>query len=277
MGIYTACFDASGHEKGQDFLVVSGFLSTADHWIRFETEWKSKLSKYGIACLHMREFDSDAKTLTKAERHDLLSDLCDVIGQYTFRHFSAVIENRIMLSSLSEAVRKEYFLNSYVLAGRTAVATLGIWMQSQNMVSPLQLVFEKGDVGEGNLRKRLEDDGYIDVQFRYKKDKVIKNKLHPGFVPLQACDFLAHEVYTTVRDAGKKETSWLFERFTQMPCEMRICSIEDHKEMERWLRTSEGVTEWILKSNIPLPKGTLIKSVTIKGKSRKVRTVKKVK
>src|SRR5262249_53870978 len=96
MGMYTACFDASGHEQGQDFVVVSGFLSTADEWIRFESEWKNRLSKDGLDCFHMRQFGNDTKALPISRRNNLLSDLCDIIGAHTFRHFSTVVENKIM-------------------------------------------------------------------------------------------------------------------------------------------------------------------------------------
>src|SRR6266852_3977900 len=54
---YGAYFDASGHPDDSESLFVSGFVSTGEKWLKFEQEWNSLLSGYGIvAPFHMKEF-----------------------------------------------------------------------------------------------------------------------------------------------------------------------------------------------------------------------------
>src|ERR1039458_1092492 len=48
LAMMTACFDASGHERDQRFLVVAGFVSSVDDWIDFDRLWRDRLAKDGL-------------------------------------------------------------------------------------------------------------------------------------------------------------------------------------------------------------------------------------
>ena len=39
MGMFTACFDASGQEKEHPYMVVVGFISSVDEWIKLSEAW----------------------------------------------------------------------------------------------------------------------------------------------------------------------------------------------------------------------------------------------
>jgi hypothetical protein len=263
---YTACFDASGDESNSQFLVAGGFLSSADDWINFSAAWNKRLGKDGLPYLHMREFAPKAPPfdrLSESKRRALLSDLYDIIRANAYRKFVYVVQNNIMRTKLSPHVKALYYFNSYVMAGRGAVAKVRMWMDSQKMASPLQLVFAKGDVGEGDLRRRLEEDGFPNLEFRYPIDKVINGISYPGFIPLQACDFLAYEFFKAVKSGGIER--WGGESFATMPGEMGIVTENDLKETQQWIEVNEEISKWILAKNIPLPKGTRIRKIRLPG------------
>jgi hypothetical protein len=52
----TAYFDASGKPDAGYELVVSGFISTAKKWQRFEEKWQRLLDKEGLPYFHIKEF-----------------------------------------------------------------------------------------------------------------------------------------------------------------------------------------------------------------------------
>jgi hypothetical protein len=52
----TAYFDASGLPDDGSVLVVSGFVSSARRWARFDSEWSKILQDSGIRIFHMKEF-----------------------------------------------------------------------------------------------------------------------------------------------------------------------------------------------------------------------------
>jgi predicted RNA-binding protein with PUA domain len=56
MAALTAYFDASGKPDAGYELVVSGFISTAKKWRRFEEKWQRLLDKEGLPYFHMKEF-----------------------------------------------------------------------------------------------------------------------------------------------------------------------------------------------------------------------------
>ena len=39
MSMFTACFDTNGQEKEHPYMVVAGFISSADEWIKFSEAW----------------------------------------------------------------------------------------------------------------------------------------------------------------------------------------------------------------------------------------------
>lgn len=52
MASFTACFDASGQEHEHGYVVVAGFVSTAEEWISFSEKWNETLKRYGLTEFH---------------------------------------------------------------------------------------------------------------------------------------------------------------------------------------------------------------------------------
>jgi hypothetical protein len=276
MGVmYTACFDASGHEQNEEHLVVAGFLSSGDDWIKFDSAWTRRLAENGLPYLHMREFAHKLPPfdrLTEKQRRELLSDLMDIIQANAYRKYVSVVVNKVLRDGMPEKMKQLYYFNSYVYAGRNGVAMLAEWMKSQKMAAPLRLIFAKGDAGEGDLRKRLEEDGYGTPEFRYPVDKTIEGMFYPGFIPLQACDFLAYESFKAIKAQGIER--WGFETFISMPGQMGIVTENDLRETTQWIDVNDAVTKWIFDQAIPVPKGTKVRTLKLRLKKKGVKNAK---
>jgi hypothetical protein len=262
--MYTACFDASGTERDTRFLVFGGFVSTSDYWIKFSQDWKERLAKDGLKYFRTEEcahFKNDFKRYRHDEngRQALQADLMRIIRRYAFRKFAGVLENSLFQAGLSRAAREKFHQSAYVLGGREIANMVRLWMKAERMSDPenwgrppLQLVYEKGDEGQGLLRERLLAEGYVEPQFRYRTDRFVKGQFHPGFTPLQAADFLAYEVFQFLKNPKTPKERWPFQEFTRMPGPMLMGSISTLKQMEQMMNVNEAVRGWILQRQIPM-------------------------
>jgi hypothetical protein len=92
----TGYFDASGSPDDGSVLVVSGFVSSARRWARFDSEWSKILQDSGIRVFHMKEFahsTGEFKNWKREEekRRKLLRDLIDVPASKVFRSFAGAV------------------------------------------------------------------------------------------------------------------------------------------------------------------------------------------
>jgi hypothetical protein len=92
----TGYFDASGSPDDGSVLVVSGFVSSARRWARFDSEWSKILQDSGIRVFHMEEFahsTGEFKNWKREEekRRKLLRDLIDVPASKVFRSFAGAV------------------------------------------------------------------------------------------------------------------------------------------------------------------------------------------
>lgn len=242
--MFTASFDASGHESDQRYLVVAGFVSSQEHWSEFSRRWTERLRKDRIKLFHAAACENNTnefwgwKDKTK-EKLKLKEDLIEIIHSCTYRMFVSTIEIET-LGKLSRGNRQHYGLRAYSLAGRTCAARVREWALSFNSRSVPELVFEEGDVGTKELEVRLLEDGFARPGFRPKKDKQTKDgQIVEGFIPLQAADFLAYEVFLAFKTLSDRR--WEFQALCRKPGPMGFYSFKDMNDLERMLtlRTEE--------------------------------------
>ena len=110
-----AYFDASGAQD-QLAVVVAGFVSSAELWMEWEEEWLKKLSDYGLAYFHYKELNG----WPKSKRSDLAADLCAMIRPYVSAKTGVAVINREVAAVFSDSERKNWRINAYAVAGRTA-------------------------------------------------------------------------------------------------------------------------------------------------------------
>jgi len=228
--MYTAYFDASGHEgrdgkSHSEFLVVAGFVAAANHWIEFNKRWNDRLFSAGINMFHATEH-RDKKLREK---------LVEIIQSSGALPFSCAVEIPA-LHGMSPDLRGRYHLRAYALGGRACAGRLLKWAKSFHSRYAPEMFFEDGDAGKEALEERLLRDKFPRPQFKPKKDRTTREGLlEKGLLPFQAADFLANEIFNACLSGDA--TSWEMEAFLKMQGGyLGGCSVEEIEDFEKNLR-----------------------------------------
>jgi hypothetical protein len=156
-------FDASG-KKDRSCLVMAGFISSANHWQEFHSEWTDRLIADDLKFFHMVDFAASQDQFregwkdNESRRRKLLGDLVGIIQAHAYRSFINVVENKYF-DKLSVENQRLFSLNNYSLAGRGAVAKISEWRKRTSGFEgvPTGYVFEEGDEGSDGLSMRHGD------------------------------------------------------------------------------------------------------------------------
>lgn len=253
--MFTACFDAGGSQHDQEFLVVAGFISSADTWTTFDLLWRERLTKDGIRYFHMEEFAhfrgefKNGWRNNEIKRRSLLSDLLDIIRSHAFRKFGCAIEHKQLTDVISKEQREKYLLDAYSFAGLYCAHQVNQWRVNEKISALPDLVFEDGDLGKGHLMDRLKKDGFGTPIFRLKKDAEISGRKSPAFTPLQAADFLAYEIFLANKrwEDPNYKARWGMEQFHRMMGDLVKYDSNELNLFKQDLSFSERMKEWFEK------------------------------
>ena len=205
-------------------MIVAGFISTADLWIRFDQQWKERLAFDGISCFHAAEFNAFANEFkvgwrgNEQRQRKLLEDLIEIIRANTFRLIGSIIVNKDV-NVLSRDQLKIWHVNAYSYAAGVCISRATDWQLREKIFTPVEFVFEDGDFGRGEMLKHSQQYFQFTPNLRPKKDTPNRaGIMRPGFIPLQAADFLAYEMF---RACGKGsyptyKPRWPMEQFERM-------------------------------------------------------------
>jgi hypothetical protein len=218
--------DASGKEDNQPALAVAGFVSSATDWEEFTIRWKGRLEADGIAYFRAADFAQSVKEFAhlkgdEQRRRRLSRDLMDILKTYVYRKFGCIVVCKDFKGAVGQDINSVFFPNAYVLAGIATAADVSIWARREQLKTPYRIVFEDGDEGKGALVERMVTTGLGAPTFEPKRDKLDANgNLVPGFVPLQAADWLAYETFLDFKAARgfskPRPIRWAAEEFSKM-------------------------------------------------------------
>ncbi len=199
MAMFTAYFDASGHPDATGeahSLFVSGFVASVEKWLRFETEWKALLNRFGITSpFHMTDFEArqgQYKGLTAEDREAFRAEAIHIITSNTNKAFSVgvVVPALRRLFEEYEVPESAVFpRNPYPWCAMRVSGLVRKWMRNRlkaGTIKPtdnMEFVFQQGDKHRGEFEK------FSRRVYRY----VPLFKGSSDFVPFQACDYLAWE------------------------------------------------------------------------------------
>jgi hypothetical protein len=179
----------------------------------------------------------------------------ELIKSHAYQKFSCTIVNK-EFQKMSEDLREQFALCAYSLAGRSCEKYARKWAMEEWRSCPemvIALVFEAGDRGQGKLKQKLiADSGHIPPTFRPKKDTLRDDgMIEPGFVPLQAGDWLAWEINRATKDAydGKLKSveslRWPMREFLGCPLgRMGIYEPRNVTELETGLDLQNKISAW---------------------------------
>ena len=198
IAVFTAYFDASQHDR---VMNMSGFVSRATKWTRFEDAWKGLLPPE-VKMFHMTDFASSQNGWEEwrgkensVRRAKLIQSLVSCIKSHTNQGFSGGIR----LSHYAEINReykfKEQFGSPYALLGMGCLGRLKLWADKKGIdVAKILCIFEDGDLGQGDLIRRARRDGI---------NAIPQSKA--GIRAFDACDFVAWKSRVMLDDAWERE------------------------------------------------------------------------
>jgi len=189
-------FDESGTHKGSETIVVAGFLAHVDAWRAFESHWKAALREYGLSFFHMSDFAQRAKGYDWPEdvRRDRLGNLISIINNHTLHSVGVGLPKKLFDSVFTGRVRK-IVGGPYGFAAWLAILMTGRDLDELPFATGASYVFEDGAPRKGELIAAYESLAKFRggkaalhvLSLRFEDKKI--------FVPLQAADILAYELY----------------------------------------------------------------------------------
>ncbi len=168
--MFTSYFDAAGGE-GDGFIVVAGWVSSADLWKRFEVDWRLALARAGVPYFHMKEFAHSKGPFQswegqEAKRAEFISTLASIIRDYTLFGTGTYLDFKIFKNVNKAYCLSEWEGNEYSLAARDCAAKATRWAMNQTpQALPMEYFFEDGDKGKGFLQKLMEIHFFFHRQF----------------------------------------------------------------------------------------------------------------
>lgn len=197
--ILTAYFDESGTHKGAPAVSVAGYVSTKERWESFETEWRESLAIYNIDHFHMTDFiagQGQFKNWPRQKKRLRLRKLIDAVNHHALAAIGIVIPMSFY-QALSEQERVVCD-SPYRIAAMQCCAEISRWLDTYDPSAEVAYVFEVGAKGAGKVaeffRASMNEKG-VREQLRILSFKFEDKK---RFVPLQAADILAWELYRNV-------------------------------------------------------------------------------
>jgi hypothetical protein len=189
-------FDESGTHQGSDTIVVAGYLAHADAWRAFESQWKAALREYGLPLFHMSRFAQKAEGYAWPEevRRERLGNLISIINNHTLHSVGVALPKKLFDTVFTGTVRRAIG-GAYGFAAWLVVLMTARDLGQLPIETGVSYVFEDGAPRKGELiaaydwlAKLPEGKAALHVLSLRFEDKKM-------FVPLQAADILAYELY----------------------------------------------------------------------------------
>jgi hypothetical protein len=248
LAMLTWAFDVGGKETDHPCIAVAAFVSSAKEWINFSDLWQARLNDDGLTFFRMSDFANwsgqfkDRSYWTESRRRALMADLLEILLKHAFRKIGCIVTTDAM-DAMSPEIKKRWRFNAYVLGARLCCSGIRLWAQGERHTAPMEYVFEYGDEGRGMLETRMVSDGFPPPIFRRKKNVIKDGEIvEYGYLPLQAADILAYELFKLQTDPVHARTAIRHELDTVHGPIKRLM-VSDVEGLERELREYEAAME----------------------------------
>ena len=197
--VITAYLDDSGTHDPSDVVVVAGFLGSDDEWLKFEPEWVDRLAEDELQRFHMTDCVNGTKDfadLPKSRRDLLIDNLCSIIGARDVLGISAAM----LREDWDSVVVAEFpdildVLHSPYYALSSSCIQQAV-RHTNEMFGGKESLSIVSDCRPQDSAKQLALPGlYKDHAYWGQSIVTITPGLSKQFVPLQAADLFANELY----------------------------------------------------------------------------------
>ncbi|MEA2561405.1 MAG: hypothetical protein QOH06_2909 [Acidobacteriota bacterium] len=188
-----AYMDESGTHRGSKALCVAGYISSPERWVAFEREWYEALYDFDIGYFHMTDFAVKAPpydTWTREQRISRLSRLIEIINRSAYASVGIGIPLANYKIEFS-AKAKRAIGSPYGLAAAACFMEFDRLVAARSPTSRIAYVFDILSKGTGPVKSFFESNE------RRKRLRLLSLRYEPKteFLPLQAADILAYELY----------------------------------------------------------------------------------
>ena len=199
MAFFRVYLDASKSEGDSPYLVLAGYIASAEQWGRFVDEWSEILRTERIDVWHMVDFNVRGGKYRgwgdeRCER--VYEQLIQVIRAYV----SFGVVTAIDLKAYDEMVvgreLRRHFGSPYQCCVYTSIEHVCYWARENSVTQRVAYILEHGDTGQGKMLKRTFSKVFEDEAMREKfqlSSLTTVSKKQPEATPCQAADILAWE------------------------------------------------------------------------------------
>ena len=243
----SAYFDDSGCYEGArrtHAVVVCGFVSTVDQWLRFDSDWRHVLAmpQFDLEHLHMKELRSGKGRFTKFQDNlELQKDLFTRLHRLLRVRALETFGGAVLLDDY-DAVNQDYLVAEelgppLVMAAQLAIVKVLMWCAEHRPNERVKIFMDQGIKHWGIIDDRMYEE--------------YGSRLIPASVketpPLQAADHVAwelHRALATVDENGilpsplklRGSMRQLLRRFNRsLEAEMKNWFLYEEAEMRRVL------------------------------------------
>ena len=196
--LYTVYLDESGTHPESGAAVVAGFVSNVTQWEAFSEKWQQVLTKFGVDFMHMTDLENRRRQFTGwsvATKEEFLGQLLPIIHEHTFWSMGIIVLKNSFDTLISEPVKR-------ICGNQYGLAALACWRHLGRIVKDvdgwLDCRMESGAKGAGALQLIHAEDSKFPSWHNEHRVLGLSFNDKRIFLPLQAADILAYELYKDV-------------------------------------------------------------------------------
>lgn len=206
--IFTAYVDESGMHDGSQHIVLAGYISTADQWNAFEDNWKAALSDAGIPSFHMTDFANRIaphyNRWSESQRQERLARFINIANKHSICSVGVILSKADLGAAMGRVITvfrgRAYGIAATWFTGLTVAALT----KHHDPNAHVAYVMDRGARRSGEyvqIINRMMAKTDLMAGIRALSIRLESSSL---FVPLQAADILAYELYRLAGSSGDK-------------------------------------------------------------------------
>lgn len=234
MVVLQGYFDESGTHADSDSVVLAGFLSTFERWQQFEAEWNKSLAEYDLPFFHMTDFANQVghyASWSEDMRRARLGRLLEIVHGHAMASYGVSLSKKVFEAAFTPSA-KRVVGNPYSFAALHCFLLVGTDLRQLDGEAWATHILESGANGTGEILSAYDFLVKIDateltrmVSLRFEDKRL--------FVPLQAADILAYEMYKEHSNqvgVRHQQQRYPFHLLYQMPHNWKFFGEQDIRE-----------------------------------------------
>lgn len=198
-GMVTGYFDDSGTSAKDSVVVVAGYIGSVVQWQKFDREWGSLLSKYGVTVMHRADLESSWGEFVgwkPEKRKEFVKKAHQIIKRRTYVAIGTAVV-KADFEELFPGILKRFYGGAYGFCAILCLSSAKAWFDKKHQKDPIDWVFEQGTEGSGQISLLFDA---VSKNVKMRNDFKLGNWsfARKNVLPLQAADVIAYEVFKQV-------------------------------------------------------------------------------